>query len=133
MLDFKSSLLQALRRSLIIAYFNLLVERPVNGLDYRLPNLSQLEGDSYDSILVIVDRFTKMIHCILVKVTIDIPSQAKVIMNGVVCHHRVLESIVTDQSSLLASKFWSLLGYFLGIKRKLFISFHPQINVQIET
>ncbi len=54
------------------------------------------KGDSYDSILVIVDRLTKMVHYVPVKVTIDAPSLAEVIIDVVVRHHGVPESIVTD-------------------------------------
>ncbi len=54
------------------------------------------KGDSYDLILVIVDRFTKMVHYEPVKVTIDASSLAEVIIDVVVHYHRALESIVTD-------------------------------------
>ncbi len=55
------------------------------------------KGDSYDSILVIVDRLTKMVHYVPVKVTINTPGLAKVIIDVVVRHHGVPESIVTDR------------------------------------
>ncbi len=83
------------------------------------------KGDSYDSILVIVNRLTKMGHYEPVKLTINVPSLAKVIINMIVRHHGVPESIVTDQGLLFTSKFWSSLCYFLGIKRKLSTAFHP--------
>ena len=50
----------------------------------------------------------------------------------IVCHHGILDSIVTDQGLFFTSKFWSLLCYFLGIKRKLSIAFQLQIDGQIE-
>ncbi len=90
------------------------------------------KGDSYDLILVIVDRLTKMVHYVPVKITIDAPDLAKMIINVVVRHHGVLESIVTNQSSLFTSKFWFSLCYFLGIKRKLSTAFHPQTDGQTE-
>ncbi len=90
------------------------------------------KSDSYDSILVIVDWLTKMVHYKPIKVKIDVPGLAEVIINMVVRHHWVPESIVTDWGLLFTSKFWSLLCYFLGIKKKLSTAFHPQINSQIE-
>ncbi len=51
--------------------------------------LANWKGDSYDLILVIIDRLTKMVDYKLVKVTINIPSLAKVIIDIIVCHHRV--------------------------------------------
>ncbi len=73
-----------------------------------------------------------MVYYELVKVIIDILSLAEVIINVVMRHHGVLELIVTDRGSLFTSKFWSLLCYFLGIKKKLSTTFHPQIDGQIE-
>ncbi len=90
------------------------------------------KGDSYDLILVIVDRLTKMVYYEPIKVTIDAPGLAEVIIDVVVRHHGVPESIVTDRGLLFTSKFWSLLCYFLSIKRKLSTAFHPQTDGQTE-
>ncbi len=73
-----------------------------------------------------------MVQYVPVKVTIDAPNLAEVIIDVVVCHHGVPESIVTDRGSLFTSKFWSSLCYFLGIKRKLSTAFHPQTDGQTE-
>ena len=54
------------------------------------------KDDSYDLILVIVDRLIKMVHYKSLKATIDASSLAKVSIDVVVRHHRVSESIVTD-------------------------------------
>lgn len=97
-----------------------------------LPISTDWKGDSYDSILVIVDRLTKMIHYEPVKVTIDAPGLAEVILDVVVRHHHPSDSIVANRGSLFASKFWSLLCYFLGIKRRLSTAFHPQTDGQTE-
>ena len=97
-----------------------------------LPISTDWKGDNYDSILVIVDRLTKMVHYKPVKVTIDAPGLAEVIIDIVVRHHGLPDSIVTDWGSLFTSKFWSSLCYFLGIKRRLSTTFHPQTNGQTE-
>ena len=98
----------------------------------RLPLSADWKGDSYDSILVIVDRLTKMVHYEPVKVTIDAPGLAEVIIDVVVRHHGLPDSIVTDRGSLFTSKFWSSLCYFLGVKRRLSTAFHPQTDGQTE-
>ena len=67
----------------------------------RLPILANWKGDSYDSILVIVDRLTKMVYYKPVKVTINALGLAKVILNVIIWHHGISNSIVTDRSSLL--------------------------------
>ena len=90
-----------------------------------LPVSTDWKGESYDSILVIVDRLTKMVHYEPVKVTIDAPGLAEVILDVVVRHHGLPDSIVCDRGSLFTSKFWSSLCYFLGIKRRLSTAFYP--------
>ena len=97
-----------------------------------LPVSTNWKGETYDSILVIVDRLTKMVHYKLVKVTLDASGLAKVILNVIVWHHGLPDLIVTDKGSLFTSKFWSSLCYFLGIKRRLSTAFHPQTDGQTE-
>ena len=97
-----------------------------------LPISTDWKGDSYDSILVMIDRLMKMVHCEPVKVIIDAPGIAEVILDMVVRHHGLFDSIMSDRGSLFTSKFWSLLCYFPGIKRKLSTAFHPQTNGQTE-
>ena len=93
-----------------------------------LPISTDWKGDSYDSILVIIDWLTKMMHYEPVKVIIDLPGLAKVILDVVVQYHGLLDSIVSHKGSLFTSKFWLLFCYFLGIKRRLSTNFHPQTD-----
>ncbi len=67
-----------------------------------------------------------------VKVTIDAPGIVEVIIDVVVHHYGVPESIVMDRGLLFTLKFWSLLCYFLGIKKKLSTAFYPQTDGQTE-
>ena len=60
-----------------------------------LPILTDWKGDSYESILVIVNQLTKMVYYKPIKVTINAPSLAKIIIDVVVKHHGLLDSIVT--------------------------------------
>ena len=86
--------------------------------------------DNYDSILVIIDRLTKIVHYKPVKININTPGVIEIIINMVVWHHDLFHSIVTNKNSLFTSKFWSLLCYFLGIKHRLSTTFHPQTDCQ---
>lgn len=88
------------------------------------------KGDKYDSILVIVDWLTKMVHYKLVKITIDAPRLTEVIIDVIVWHHGLLNSIMTNRDSFFTSKFWSSLCYFFGIKRRFFTTFHLQTDGQ---
>ena len=94
--------------------------------------LTDGKGKSYDSILVIVDRLIKMVNYKLVKITINTPGLAEVIIDVVVWHHSLLDSIVTNRGSLFTSKFKSLLCYFLKIKSRLSTAFDLKTNGQTE-
>lgn len=52
-----------------------------------LPISANWKGNTFDSILVIVDRLTKIIHYELVKVIINALGLAKLILGMVVWHH----------------------------------------------
>ena len=88
------------------------------------------KSDSYNSILVIINQLTKMVHYELAKITINTPTLAKGIIDVVVRHHSLPNSIVTDKGSFFISKFRSSLSYFFGIKQRLSTTFHSQINGQ---
>ncbi len=98
----------------------------------ELPVSTNWKGETYNSILVIVDRLMKMVHYEPVKVIINVPILAEVIIKAVVRHHDLLDSIVSNWSSVFTSKFWLLLCYFLRIKRKLSNACHPQTDGQIK-
>jgi hypothetical protein len=52
--------------------------------------------DGYDSIWVIVDRLTKVAHCIPVKTTYSGAQLAELYMSRMVCLHGVPKKIVSD-------------------------------------
>ena len=108
------------------------MERPFDELCDRFTGINQLEGRQLRLHLVIVYWLTKKVHYEPVKITLDAAEFAEVIIDVIVRHHRLPDSIVTNQGSLFTSKFWSLFCYFLGIKRRLFTAFHPQTNSQTE-
>ena len=93
-----------------------------------MPISTDWKGDSYDSILVIIDWLTKMVHYKPVKVTIDALGLVEVLINVVMRYHGLPDSIVTNQESLFTLKFWSSLYYFLGIKRRFSTTFYQQTN-----
>ena len=71
-----------------------------------------------------------MVYYKPVRVTINTPGLAKLIIDVIIRHYGFSDLIVTDKGLLFSSKFWSLLCYFLGIKRRLFTTFNLQINGQ---
>lgn len=85
----------------------------------------------YDSILVIVDGFMKMIQYESLEITFDTFGLAEIIIDIVVEHPSRPDLIMTDSGLLFTSKFWQLLRYLLGINRRLSTAFHPKTYSQI--
>lgn len=73
-----------------------------------------------------------MMYYKLVKVIMYTSRQAKIIINMVVQHHDLLDSIISDCRAIFMSKFWFLLCYFLGIKKQLSTMFYLQTDKQTE-
>ena len=73
-----------------------------------------------------------MVYYKPVKFTINAPGLAKLIIDVVVWHHELLDSIVTNKSSVFNSKFWSSLCFFFSIKQFLSITFYLQTDGQTQ-
>lgn len=82
------------------------------------------KSHSYDAIFIIIDCLTKMIYYTSVKTTIDANGLADVIIDMMIGHQILSESMVSDRGSLFISKSWFLLCYFLYIKQKSSTLFH---------
>ena len=95
-----------------------------------LPVSTNWKDETYDSILIIIDRLTKMVHYDPVKVRINAPGLVEVIIDMVVRHHGLPNLIINDRGSVFTFKFWSLLCYFLGIRRNCLLLFTPRRMVR---
>ena len=83
--------------------------------DIRLPVSTNWKGKTYDSILIIVDLLTNIINFELVNVIINTAHLAQIIINILVWHYGLPDSIVSDRGLVFTLKFWSSLWWFLGI------------------
>jgi len=97
-----------------------------------LPPSRDGEGRVFDSLLVVVDRYTKMAKYIPVLKTITAEQLADVFIRNIVSQFGIPEGIVSDRGSVFTSAFWSQLCYCLRIKRRLSTAFHPQTDGQTE-
>ena len=71
-----------------------------------------------------------MVHYKPVKIMINASGLAKVIIDMIVRHHDLPNSIMTDRGLFFTSKLWSSLCYFFGIKCCLFTAICPQSDSQ---
>ncbi|MBW0504575.1 hypothetical protein O181_044290 [Austropuccinia psidii MF-1] len=87
---------------------------------------------SFDSILVAVDRFSKMAIFIPDYGTITALELAQIFISHVFSKHGLPVSIVSDRGSLFVSSFWSNLCQQLKISRDLSAAFHAETDGQTE-
>ena len=86
----------------------------------------------YTSILVVVDRLSKMAHFIPTRDTSTAEDMADLLFEHVFKHHGVPKDITSDRDSRLVGAFWSELCEILRVKRNLSTAFHPQSDGQTE-
>ena len=89
-------------------------------------------SNGYDSILVFVDRMSKMSHFIPCTKTMSAPDFAKLFVSQIVRLHGLPDSIVSDHGSIFTSNFWSTLASILKIDPHKSTAFHPQTDGQTE-
>jgi len=78
-----------------------------------------------DSILMFVDRMTKMTHFIPYSKSTFAPKFAQMFVSHIVRLHGLPDSIVSDRSSIFTSNFWSMLTSILKIDLRKSTAFHP--------
>ena len=94
----------------------------------KLPKTSR----GHDSILVVVDRFTKWAYMFPVAETIDAPATAKLFFDRVVTRHGLPRAIVSDRDTRFLSSFWQTLWATVGTKLQMSTAYHPQTDGQTE-
>jgi hypothetical protein len=87
---------------------------------------------SYDAILVVVDRFTKMRHFIPCKGTCDSEETARLYLQYIWRLHGLPTTIVSDRGPQFVSEFWKHLNKRLQIQSLLSTAAHPQTDGQTE-
>ena len=86
----------------------------------------------YDSILVVVDRFTKIVHFIPTTERISAEGLAQLFRDNIQKLHRLPDSIISDREPQFAAGIMKKLNQMLGIDTKLSIVFHLQTDGQTE-
>jgi transposase InsO family protein len=88
-------------------------------------------GRTYQHLLVVVCRLTKMRHLIPVT-SLNAEELADAFVSRVYCLHGCPDNIVSDRGSQFVSEFWTQLSKRLGVTLKHSSSFHPESDGQTE-
>ena len=83
-----------------------------------------------NSILVVVNRLTKMVHYIPVTDKITAQELYEVLDREVFSVHGLPDSIVSDRDSLIISRYWKALMRYMTIDRQMSTAFWPQTDGQ---
>ena len=89
-------------------------------------------AQGYDSILVVVDRFTKMAHFIPTTEKTSAEGLARLFRDNIWKLHGLPDSIVSDRGPQFAAGVMRELNRILGIETKLSTAFHSQTDSQTE-
>ena len=86
----------------------------------------------YNSILIVMNRYIKIIKYIFIIVKIDVVALTKMFFEKIVLRFDFFNDIMSDKKFVFINVFWSTICYHAKIKRRLSIVFHFQTNELIE-
>ena len=89
-------------------------------------------AQGYDSILVVVDRLTKMVYFIPTTEKTLAEGLAQLFRDNIQKLHGLPKSIILDRGPQFAARLIKELNKMLGIQSKLLTVFHPQTDGQTE-
>ncbi len=89
-------------------------------------------ADGHDSVVVFVDRLTKLVHIAATTKTADSPEIARLFLKTIYRLHGMPKDIVSDRDTRFTSSFWRSVTQALGTKLKFSTSFHPETDGQTE-
>ena len=85
-----------------------------------------------DSVVVFVDRLSKMTHFVPTHHTVDAPGLAELYIQHVFRLHGVSRRVVSDRHSKFTSDFWRHVFKRLGTDMHMSSGYHPQTDGQTE-
>ncbi len=82
----------------------------------------------YDSILVIVDHYTKMMHYLFMKKILTVVELAELFFEKIALRYEISNDIIINKDNLFINSFWSKICFHMKMKQWLSIIFHLQTD-----
>jgi hypothetical protein len=89
-------------------------------------------SQGYDTILVVVDKFSKYAHFMALKHPFSALSVAQLFINNVYKLHGMPTAIISDRDKVFTSKLWQQLFKLANTTLNLSSAHHPQTDGQTE-
>ena len=89
-------------------------------------------SNNCDYLLIIIDRFKSQVHLIPMTTHVTSKEIAWLFLMGIVKHHGVPSSIVSDRDTKITSKFWKELHQIMVTKLLMSTALHPQMDGVME-
>ena len=86
------------------------------------------ESDGYDSILVVVDRLTKMAVFVPTRKTLNAPELAYLFLQHVFAKHGITSHVTSDCGSEFVSRFFRALGKALNMTLYYTSRYHSEAD-----
>ena len=90
--------------------------------------ISKDRNGEYNSITIVIDLLTRMVHLIPSRVDYMARDVAELVFFEVYKHHGLPRKIVSDRDTLFTSTFWTHLKRLIGIEQHLSSAYHPQTD-----
>jgi hypothetical protein len=90
------------------------------------------KSNNFDTILVIVDKFSKYGHFIPLKHPFSAQTVAQAFVDHVYCRHGMPQVLISDRDKIFVSSFWQNLFKLADTTLNLSSSYHPQTDGQTE-
>jgi hypothetical protein len=109
---------------------------PIPPSAWHTVSLDFIEGlptsNKYNTILVVIDKFTKFAHFLPLRHPYTAASIAQIFVDNVYKNHGLPEVIISDRDKIFISKFWQQLFRLADTTLNLSSSYHPQTDGQTE-
>jgi hypothetical protein len=94
--------------------------------------ISKFSGVTYDAIMVVVCRLTKMAHYIPARADWNGTELAQAWIREIIRLHGVPERIISDRGPLMNATHWETFNHYLNARRVLTSAYHPETDGQTE-
>jgi len=86
----------------------------------------------HNTIVVMIDKFTKLAHFAPTVITVTAPQLAEIVLCRIILQHGVPKAIISDRDPRFTGHMWEALWKMLGTHLNMSTSYHPQTDGQTE-